>query len=40
MNPLIEQAIETEKSLPTIWNAPDPLWELIEGVNREGAGRL
>lgn len=32
MKALIDQATETEKSLPTIWNAPDPLWELIEKV--------
>ncbi len=32
METLTEQAAEAEKSLPTIWNAPDPLWEVIEKV--------
>jgi hypothetical protein len=27
-----EEAAPEQKVLPTIWNAPDPLWELIEKV--------
>ena len=35
MIPQTEQTSEaetSEKALPTIWNAPDPLWEVIEKV--------
>jgi len=28
----MEPPIEPKKPLPTIWNVPDPLWELIEKV--------
>ena len=27
-----EEVTTEQKPLPTIWNAPDPLWELIEKV--------
>lgn len=26
------EAETSEKALPTIWNAPDPLWEVVEKV--------
>ena len=29
---LTEELAPEHKPLPTIWNAPDPLWELIEKV--------
>ncbi len=31
LEPTEDAALE-QKPLPTIWNAPDPLWELIEKV--------